>query len=95
MKEYPLTKRDLWSLGGLQLGTAVFFSLAGTCLGFWINVRETVAFADKVDPRVLGQWEGYGSAALVGAITTFLIGVTLLILSGIEVTTIIKETEHE
>ena len=95
MKEYPLTKSELWTLGGLQAGSALSFSIAGWLTGFYLNARQAVQFAgNDVSREVLGQWQGYADMAWYGAAFTWTLGVLLVALGGINVLFIIWNTEH-
>jgi hypothetical protein len=95
IKEYPLTKNELWTLGGLQAGSGIAFSLAGICFGQWSSVKEQIAFANGSRPQVVGYWNGVGDMAWYGMIALLIIGVMLLIISGFNVVKIIKGTAHD
>ena len=95
MKEFPVTSRELWTLGGLQAGSAGALSFAGWLVGFYINAKQAVDFAGHDVPRqVLGQWQGYADMALFGAIGASLLGIFLVGLSGFNVWWIIHDTKH-
>ena len=94
MKEYPLIKSELWTLGGIQAGSAVSFSLAGNCFGLWSSTKQQLAFAKGADPNVAGYWRGVGDMAFYGMIGLAVIGAALFLLSGFNVLKIIWMTEH-
>ena len=94
MKEYPLSKPELWTLGGIQLGSAVSFSLAGTCFGLWSSTKQQLAFAQGAKPQIAGYWQGVGDMAFYGMIGLAIIGAALFLLSGFNVLKIIWTTEH-
>lgn len=97
MKEYPLTSRELWTLGGLQAGSALALSIAGWLWGFWVSAKQTIAFADKkvIAGNILGQWQGYADMAWVGMIAVGALGILLIVLSAINVIGIIRDTTHD
>jgi hypothetical protein len=94
MKEYPLTSRELWMLGGLQLGSAASFAMGGSCLGLWLNQRMAAGLASGVELEALGYWNGIGTAALFAAIALGIVGLGLFGISGWTVAGIISETTH-
>jgi hypothetical protein len=95
MKEFPVTSRELWTLGGLQAGSAAALSFAGWLAGQYVNARQSLAFAGHDVPRqVVGQWEGYSNMAFWGAVIAAALGLFLLGLSGLNVYGILHDTEH-
>jgi hypothetical protein len=95
MKEFPVTSRELWTLGGLQASSAVALSVAGWLAGFWLNAKQAVDLADRqLPPEVLGQWQAYSDMAFWGAILSGALGLGLLVLTGLNVRGIIKDTTH-
>lgn len=97
MKEYPVTSRELWTLGGLQAGSALTLSLAGWLFGFWLNAKQALDLADKktTQANVLVQWEAYADLAFWGAAAVGLLGLFLIGLVGLNVWGILRDTSHE
>lgn len=95
MKEFPVTSRELWTLGGLQAGSAAALGFAGWLAGFYVNAKQAVAFADaNTSAQIKGQWEGYADMAFYGVIGSFGLGIFLVLLSAWNVWGIIKDTSH-
>ena len=96
MKEFPVTSRELWTLGGLQAGSALTLSLAGWLFGFWLNSKQAMDFADKkaMSAMVLGQWQAYADLAWWAGLGTGLLGLFLIVLVGLNVVGIIRDTTH-
>jgi hypothetical protein len=96
MKEYPLTSRELWTLGGLQAGSAATLSFAGWLAGFWVNSQQAIDFADRhaTPPEVLAQWQAYADMAYGAAVGAGALGIFLILLSGWNVLGIIWDTTH-
>jgi hypothetical protein len=61
MKEYPVTSRELWTLGGLQAGSAFALSFAGWLAGFYLNARQAV---DLPTPMCRVRYWGNGRGTL-------------------------------
>jgi len=95
MKEFPVTSRELWTLGGLQFGSAASLGFCGWLAGFWVNAKQTIAFADPhTSPQIMGQWQGYADMAFYGVVGSGLLGLFLIFLTGMNVRGIIKDTTH-
>jgi hypothetical protein len=95
MKGYALTKQELWTVGGLQGGSAASFSIAGMGFGLWISTQQQIQFAAAAKPQILGYWQGVADMAFYGMIGFAILGAALFFLSGFNVVKIIKATEHD
>ncbi|MBX7496433.1 hypothetical protein K3172_11265 [Qipengyuania sp. 6B39] len=96
MREYPVTSRELWTLGGLQASSALTLSLAGWLFGFWLNAKQALDLADRktIPATALAQWEAYANLAWWGALGIGILGFLLMGLVGLNVWGIIKDTRH-
>jgi hypothetical protein len=94
VKAYPVTEDELSSLGLLQATTTAVFSLSSGLGGFWISIKQNLAFADKVDPSIRSYWEAMGFAAGCVAIFLFVVGGALIYLNFTKVGKIKKGTKH-
>lgn len=96
MKEYPLTKDELWTLGLLQGGSSLFLALAGACFGFYLSTAQTLALEKGSTGKeaVINYWSGIGDAAWWAAGVCGLLALVLFGLSGFKVTSIIRSTRH-
>lgn len=95
MKGYPVTKDDLINLAATQGGATLFYAVFSLCFGVWISAKQSIEFADKIDPRILGKWQGYETAALVFGIASLLLAIGLTVYNGFRVHWIITGTTHE
>jgi hypothetical protein len=96
MKEFPVTSRELWTLGTLQAGSAAALGFAGWLAAFWVNAKQAIELADPATPaRIMGQWQGYADMAFYGVIGSGVLAGLLLLISGLNVIGIIRETRHE
>ena len=92
---YPLTELELTTLGVIQGASAFFFAISGASLGFWLSVKQSIAFAGKdTPPAVISYWQGLETSGLVAAILFVLLGIAAFAFSGWKVHRIKKETEH-
>src|SRR4051812_16010516 len=95
MKEYPVTSRELWTLGGLQAGSAFALGFAGWLASFWVSAREALDLASKDTPQqILGQWQAYADMAWYGMVGGGILAALLIGLSGLNVWGIIYDTKH-
>jgi hypothetical protein len=86
---------ELWTLGGLQLGSGAAFSFAGWLLGFCANAKQAVAFAGKDTPaQIIGQWRAYSDMSWYGFLALVGLGAVLFGISAMNVWGIIKDTNH-
>ena len=96
MKAYPLTELELTTLGVIQGASALFFALGGACTGFWVSIKQSIAFADKGTPeKVLSYWQGLETAALITAAGLMALGVAAFWFSSWKVKQIKRETGHD
>jgi hypothetical protein len=95
VKGYAVTKAELWTLGGIQAGAAICFSLAGSCFGFWTSVKQQLDFSKGSDPALAGYWAGVSDVAFYGMIGLAVMGLVLFAISGLNAVNIIRGTRHD
>lgn len=96
MKEYPVTSRELWTLGGLQAGAALALSVSGWLFGFWVNAEQALDMAGSdVSKDALAQWGAYANMAWYAALGVGVLGLFLIALSGFNVWGVLRDTSHE
>lgn len=95
MKEYPLTKGELYGLASLG-GMATFcFSVGSGLFGSSFNIAKDIAFASKdVPEKIIVYYMTVSQFQFWGAIGLFVLGVVLLAAGGVRVSRIINETIH-
>lgn len=95
VKAYALTEDELTTLGAIQGLSALFFTFAGACGGFWLSVKQQLEFAGAgVAPHTIAYWGGLQEAAKYGAILCAVIGLGLFIFNGWRVRRIKRSTVH-
>lgn len=95
MKEFPVTSRELWTLGGLQASSAASVGFSGWLISFWTSSQQAIDFAGKDAPKeVIAQWHAYSDMAFYGAAASAILALFLVGLSGFNVWGIIRDTEH-
>jgi hypothetical protein len=95
MKEYPLTKGELYGLATLGgLATACF--TAGSALfSSSFSISKDIAFSSNVPEKVIVYYETISRFSFWGSLGLFLIGAILVFAGGVRVRQIISETTHE
>jgi hypothetical protein len=95
VKAYALTEDELTTLGAIQGLSALFFTFAGAGGGFWLSVKQQLAFADaEIAPKTMAYWGGLQEAAKYGAILCALLGLGLFLFNGWRVRRIKRSTVH-
>jgi len=95
MKEYPLTKGELYNLGTIGGLSAVFFSLATGLFGFATTITKDIAFSSSVPETVIVYYSTLRDFAFYGSAFSAFVGVIFLVAGGLRVRQIIKETMHD
>lgn len=95
VKGYAVAKSELWTLGGLQAGSALCFSLSGICFGQWSSIKQQIDLAPPAAKASLAYWQGVGDMAWYGMIGLLVVALALIAISGLNVWNIIKSTQHD
>jgi len=95
MKAYTVTEDQLESLGTLQLSTTLCFSIAATCMTFWVGVKQDIAFSGAVVGDAASWWDGLASGALVATILFTGLGVWQFAKGRTTIGKIKSETRHD
>lgn len=96
MKAYTVTGDELLSLGLVQGGSAFAFAFAGSCIGFWLSVKQGIELAGKdTAANAISKWQAYGDVAFYAAVGFALIAFGLTAFSGWRVRQIRKGTIHD
>ena len=95
MKMFSLTEGELGELALLKGLSALCFSGASAALGFWISVKQAIAFSDKLAPITLATWDTWTMAALIAANVLALAGIALIWRGHSRLNAIKAEMEHD
>lgn len=67
MKMYSLTEGEIGELAALRTFATLSFSVASGAFGFWLSVKQGLAFSDHLAPVVVATWNTWEKAALIAA----------------------------
>ena len=95
MKEYVVTKSELYELGGVGLFATLFFSVASAFGGFAVDASRDLAFNATAAKEALAFWGAMRTAATIVTIVFFVFGVLLIVYGGFRLNGILEETTHE
>lgn len=94
MKEYPLTKGELFALGGESFASALALSISTWCLGQAFDLYKSMQMDPNMAASALGFARGLSIGFMVGGLVAGAIGVALLIAYGLTIKSIMDETDH-
>jgi hypothetical protein len=94
MKEYPLTKGELYGLGTLGGAATLCFSLGSAAFGYAAAITKDMAFASNVPEKIIVYYSTMRDFAFYGSFGLFAVGLVLIVAGGIRVRQIIAETDH-
>lgn len=95
MKEYPLTREELISLGGVGVLATTCFSVGGGFVTRSLDITKDLELAQGVPPPIVARWQARADDSLTFGIIFIVIGVVSLLYGGWRVTDIIRSTEHQ
>jgi len=95
MKEYPVTFNELIGLGGVGIIATIIFSVGGTCLSTWWQLKQQFDFTMDVDKAKAEYWHGVMDIALPLGCALIGIGIIIVCLGGAVVANILRDTDHE
>jgi hypothetical protein len=94
MKEYPLTKTELYGLASIGGFATLCFSGGSAALSYASTVTKDIAFSSSVPDKVIAYYSGLRDVALYGSFALFFVGAIALLGGSILARAIIKETKH-
>jgi len=94
MKEYPLTKTELYGLASVGGFATLCFSGGSAALGYASTVTKDIAFSSNVPDKVISYYSALRDVAFYGSIGLFLLGALAVAAGGLLARAIIKETTH-
>lgn len=95
MKEYPLTKSELYGLASLGGSATLCFSLGSAAFGYAAAITKDMAFSSNVPEKIIVYYSTMRDFAFYGSFGLFAIGAILVIVGGIRVRQIVAETTHD
>jgi hypothetical protein len=95
MKEFPLTKTELYGLASVGGFATLCFSGGSAALGYASTVTKDIAFSSNVPDKIVSYYSALRDVAFYGSLGLFLLGIIALIGGGLLAKAIIKETSHD
>lgn len=95
MKSYPVTKGELFTVGGLGFGASIFFSAGAACISFSVDTQKDLDLTTGVKPEVFAYWDAMKDTAIYGGIVAACLGLALLIIGALNINSIIKRTTFD
>lgn len=95
MKGYPVTKDELYTLGGAGFIATLCFSGGANYLNRSFEIQKSLELAQGVPPQALiEKWKARESDAFTFGLALCAIGAVLVLFGGAKIFGIIKQTEH-
>ena len=95
MKEYPLTKGELYGLASLSGFATLCFSVGSGLLSSSFGITKDIALSTDVPEKIIVYYETVSKFSFWGALGLFVFGGLLFAAGGIRVRQIISETTHD
>lgn len=93
MNDYPVSKDELWTLGGLGLGATLAFSSAAGLLGFFVDTKKDLELAQGIPPETVAYWRAREDDALILMVGCLVAGVLFFAFGALKVRHIINSTK--
>lgn len=94
VKGYPVTRDELYGLGGAGFIATVCFSLGGNYLNRSYDIRKDLELTPGVSAEMKMRWETKASDDLFFGVIIMIIGVVAILAGGAKILSIIKATDH-
>jgi hypothetical protein len=95
MKEFPLTKTELYGLASIGGFATLCFSGGSAALSYASTVTKDIAFSSNVSEKVISYYSGLRDVAFYGSFGLFFVGIVALAAGGLLARSIINETKHD
>jgi hypothetical protein len=94
VKGYPLSRDELFELGGAGILATTCFSIGGTNLNRSFDIQKDLEIAQGIPPEIKVRWETKEADAWVYGWLFFIIGIVCFLAGGAKVISIIRSTRH-
>ena len=95
MKEYPLTKGELYGLASLGGFATLCFTVGSGLFSSSFGITKDIALSTDIPEKVIVYYETVSKFSFWGSLGLFLLGGLLVLAGGIRVSQIISETTHD
>lgn len=94
VKGYPVTRDELFGLGGVGLLTTVCFSAGGNFISRSYDIEKDLALSQGVSDALKARWEAKAQDAWLFGAILIAVGLVTVFVGGAKIFSIIRSTEH-
>ena len=94
MKEYPVTRDELFELGGIGVATTICFSVGGSYMSRSVDIQRDLELSQQLPSDVVVRWQTKEIDYWYFGIAIVFIGVVALALGGAKIFSIMRSTKH-
>lgn len=94
VKGYPVTRDELFGLGGAGLLATVCFSVGGNMINRSLDIQKDLELAQELPKPIIARWETRQEDAWSFGILLLVIGAVAIAVGGAKIWSIIRSTEH-
>jgi hypothetical protein len=94
VKAYPVTRDELFGLGGAGVIATICFSVGGNYLNRSYDIGKDLELTVGVPPELKARWQSKEADYFTFGLIIFAIGVAAFIAGGVKVISIIMTTDH-
>ena len=94
VKGYPVTRDELFGIGGAGLLATTCFSIGGGLVGRSFDIQKDLDFNKEVPVEIRVRWQTKETDYLWFGSVLILIGVVAIVAGGAKVLSIINSTKH-
>jgi hypothetical protein len=94
VKGYPVTRDELFGLGGAGLLATVCFSIGGNYINRSYDIQKDLELTQGLPPELKARWEAKEADAWHFGLVLAIIGAVAILVGGAKILSIIRSTEH-
>jgi hypothetical protein len=94
VKGYPLSRDELFGVGGAGVLATTCFSIGGTLVGRSFDIQADLEMAQGVSPEIKARWETRESDAWAFGLIILAIGLVCFLAGSAKIISIIRSTKH-
>ena len=94
MKGYPITRDELFTLGGVGLATSAFLGVGGNLVGRSFDLQANIELSPDVKPELIAKWETREYDFWYIGLILLVFAAGLALTGGLKIWSIINSTDH-
>lgn len=94
VKGYPITRDELFGLGGAGFVATAGFSLGGNYLTRYYDIQKDLDMAQGLPDRIVVKWQTKAEQDWTFGILLIIFGIVAIFAGGAKITSIILSTKH-